>query len=239
MHIRHHHDRWTDRIAGVANAPANTRRAFIHKTYQHLAIALGAFVGIEALLLQLPLEGFISFALQSRFGWLAVLGAFMLVSVVANNWATNAVSLQKQYAGLFLYVVAEAIIFLPLLYVAIYAVGPDVIAKAGLTTAIVFGGLTASVLISKKDFSFMGRILTVAGWGALAIIVVSLLFGFNLGTFFSGAMVVFAAGAIVYNTSNVLHQYQPGQHVAAALSLFASVALLFWYVLQLFMSSRD
>ena len=48
-------------------------------------------------------------------------------------------------------------------------------------------------------------------------------------------MVVFASGAILYNTSNLLHRYDPDQYVAAALSLFASVALLFWYVLQILM----
>ena len=54
-------------------------------------------------------------------------------------------------------------------------------------------------------------------------------------------MVVFACGYILYYTSNILHHYRTDQYVAAALALFASVALLFWYVLQIFMSlsSRD
>jgi hypothetical protein len=72
-------------------------------------------------------------------------------------------------------------------------------------------------------------------------IVASILFGFNLGVLFASVMVVMAAASILYNTSNVLHRYHPGQHVAASLSLFASVALLFWYILRLFMggSRRD
>lgn len=49
-------------------------------------------------------------------------------------------------------------------------------------------------------------------------------------------MVLFAAGSILYTTSNILHHYRADQHVAAALSLFAGVALLFWYVLQVVMS---
>ena len=58
---------------------------------------------------------------------------------------------------------------------------------------------------------------------------------------FSAAMIVFACGWILYDTSNVLHHYRIGQHVAASLALFASVALLFWYVLRLVMAltSRD
>jgi FtsH-binding integral membrane protein len=59
-----------------------------------------------------------------------------------------------------------------------------------------------------------------------------------LGNIFAGAMALFASVAILYNTSNVLHHYRPDQHVAAALSLFSSVALLFWYILRIFMS-RD
>jgi FtsH-binding integral membrane protein len=38
----------------------------------------------------------------------------------------------------------------------------------------------------------------------------------------------------------MIHHYQPGQHVAASLALFASVALLFWWILRLIMSlQRD
>jgi FtsH-binding integral membrane protein len=58
----------------------------------------------------------------------------------------------------------------------------------------------------------------------------------NLGVFFAGLMVAYAGAAILYNTSNIMHEYRPDQHVAAALALFASVALLFWYVLRIVMA---
>ncbi len=72
----------------------------------------------------------------------------------------------------------------------------------------------------------------------MAVIVAGILFGFSLGLWFTGALIAVACGYILYDTSNVLHHYRIGQHVAASLSLFASLALLFWYVLRLFMS-RD
>ena len=78
-------------------------------------------------------------------------------------------------------------------------------------------------------------------WGgvlALVAIVGAVIFGFELGTWFSVAMVGFAGAAILYDTSNVLHHYPEDRYVAAALALFASVALMFWYILRLFMS-RD
>jgi FtsH-binding integral membrane protein len=73
---------------------------------------------------------------------------------------------------------------------------------------------------------------------ALGVIVCSLLFGFSLGNVFAGVMVAFAAGYILFHTSQVLHQYPTNAHVGAALALFASVALLFWYVLRIMASSR-
>ena len=223
---------------GIAQGSSNARTEFLHKTYQTLALSILGFVGVEALLLSLPGIEKLAMMMAGRWSWMIVLGAFMLVSHVANNWASSAASLGKQYAGLTLFVVAEAVIFVPLLLVAkLYQ--PDVIGQAAVVTLCAFGGLTATVLISKKDFSFLGGVLRVAGFAALGVIVASAIFGFSLGGIFSWLMVAFAGGAIVYNTSNLVHRFNPEQHVAAALSLFSSVALLFWYVLRLFLGSRD
>jgi FtsH-binding integral membrane protein len=150
-----------------------------------------------------------------------------------------------QYAGLFLYVFAQAVIFLPLLHFAkmasvnIGGTSVGVIPAAAITTLLVFAGVTAIAFVSKKDFSFLGGILGIIGIGALALIVIATLFGLNLGIWFVWAMVVFAAAYILYYTSAIMYQYRTDQYVAAALALFASVALLFWYVIQIFMSSRD
>ncbi|MCZ7683750.1 MAG: Bax inhibitor-1 family protein [Sandaracinaceae bacterium] len=115
---------------------------------------------------------------------------------------------------------------------------PDVLPTSALVTLVVFGGLTGIVFLTRKDFSFLKGILGVAMLGAFATIICSMIFGFSLGVIFSGAMVVLAGGYILYNTSNVLHHYRTDQHVGAALELFASIALLFWYVLRIFMSRR-
>ena len=99
--------------------------------------------------------------------------------------------------------------------------------------------LTAAVFITKRDYSFLSTALCVGGWVALGLIAASLIFGFSLGLLFSFGMVALASGYIIYYTSNVLHHYRTDQHVAAALALFAAVALLFWYILQIVMRSRD
>jgi hypothetical protein len=167
--------------------------------------------------------------------WLLVLGAFFGVSMLANHWAHSGASVSTQYMGLGLYVIAEAVIFLPLMYMATNF-GPDgVVASAGIVTMVTFSGLTAIVFITRKNFSFLGPFLGVAMFGAIAFFICSALFGFSLGIFFVVAMIVVAAGYILYTTSNVIHTYCIGQHVAASLALFAAVAFLFWQVLLLFM----
>jgi len=227
----------------AAEAQTDVRADFIRKTYAHLLGAILAFIGIEAALLNSPLAERMTGLLvgNGQVGWLVVLAAFVGVSWLANKWASSATSVQTQYLGLGLYVAAEAIIFVPLLYMAREYGPPNVILNAALLTAFIFCGLTAAVFMTRADFSFLRTALMVAGVAALGVIVCSAFIGFNLGLVFIGAMVVFACAYILYDTSNVLHHYRIGQHVAASLALFASVALLFWYLVQLLMSlsSRD
>lgn len=222
----------------AAQADATSRASFIRKTYLHLLGAVVAFCAIEAVLMQTGLADlmFQFMTGNGRFGWLIILGAFMGVSWLANSWAMSSTSLGKQYAGLSLYVIAQAVIMLPLIYLALETQGIGVIKNAALLTGFIFIALTGAVFVSGADFSFMRSALIVGGFAAMGVIVCSALFGFNLGIIFIAAMLLLCAGYILYDTSNVLHHYQTTQHVAAALALFASVALMFWYVLQLLMS---
>jgi FtsH-binding integral membrane protein len=227
-----------DRSAMVAaEASADSRARFIRLTYLNLAGAILAFMGLEAVLLNLPqTPALVNSMIGGRYSWLMVMGAFMVVSWVANNWAESSVSLSTQYFGLGLYVAAEAVIMVPLLYIA-ERYAPGAIPQAAFLTAFLFGGLTLTVFFTKADFSFLGGALMLVGWASVAMIAASILFGFNLpATLFSGVMVVFSGGCVLYYTSNVLHRYGVHQYVAASLALFASVALMFWYILQLIMS---
>lgn len=229
----------------AAEADTNDRARFIRLTYLHLLGAVLAFVGIEAFLLSVPVvRDTMMSVLGARYGWLAVMGAFIGVSYLANYWAANSTSVATQYLGLGLYVLAQAVIFVPLILIAMsfsQATDVPVLGIAAALTIATFTVLTAVVLLTGADFSFMGPFLGIAGIIALGVIVCSVLFSFNLGIFFIGAVLLMSAGYILYDTSNVLHHYRVGQHVAASLALFASVALMFWYMIQLVMSvtSRD
>ena len=228
-------DRYADQ------ATSEERGAFISRTYLHLLGAVVAFLALETVLLQMPFTpGLIEMMVGSAGGysWLIVLGLFMGVSWLANSWAASSTSMATQYAGLSLYVVAQSILFLPLMYIATNFGGPNVIPTAGAATGALFATMTAIVFITRKNFSFIGPFLGVAGIAALVFIGASIVFGFEIGNLFTVLMIVFACGYILYDTSRVLHEYRTDQHVAASLALFASVVLLFWYILR-FMNSRD
>mgnify|MGYP002777070691 CR=1 FL=1 len=225
----------------VAESRPTERAKFIQRTYLHLAGAVGAFIGVEFLLFITGIAAAITqFVASSRFSWLAILAAFALLGWLSRGLAAKADSVQTQYVGLGIYVVAEALIFAPLLFIAANFSDPTVIPTAGILTLLMFGGLTAVVFTTKKDFSFLGSILQIGGFIAIGLVICSAIFGFTLGLFFSVAMVIFASAAILYDTSKVMHHYTPDQYVAASLELFASVALLFWYILRIVMelSSR-
>ncbi len=220
----------------VANAVESERAKFIKRTYTHLAGAIAIFAILEAVLIKTGVaKSFSGLLAGTSWSWLIVMGAFMLVSTVANNWAHSSISREKQYMGLGLFIIAEAIIFTPLIYMAV-ARAPDVLQNAVIVTAALVGGLTFTAFSTKINFSFMGRFLMIGGFIAMGMIVASILFGFSLGLWFSGAMILFAAASVLYSTSNIIHEYHTEQHVAASLSLFSSVGLLFWYILQFMMS---
>ncbi|MGL6193464.1 MAG: Bax inhibitor-1/YccA family protein [Thermoguttaceae bacterium] len=223
----------------AALAKESERSTFIFKTYLNLAGALFALVAIDTVLLNLPgIDQLVKMMIGGQMSWLIVVGLFMFVSYIANSWALTAVSPATQYAGLALYVVAQAVILVPLLYIA-QITAPQAIPAAATATLGLFGMLTAVVFFTRKDFSFLRSILVFGGFAAIGLIVVAVIFQFNLGPIFVYAMIALACCYILYDTSNVMHHYRTSQHAAAALALFASVVLLFWYILQLFMSRRD
>lgn len=222
-------------------ATADARATFLRNVYIHLALAVLAFVGLTAAFLNTPpITNFMT-GLVTGGQWWIVLISFMAVGWLAERWAYSGASLATQYAGLALYVVAQALIFVPLLYFAVVMTGnAEIIYQAGCLTIITFGALTAVVMMTGADFGFMRTFLWVGGLVALGTIVAAMIFQFTLGVLFIGAMMLPMSGYILYHTSEILHRYPTSQYVGASLALFASMATLFWYILQFLMSlQRD
>ena len=223
--------------ASYSQYSVSSREEFITKTYMHLFGAVVAFMLTSMVFYQVGLgEKFYNMIAGSgsRYAWLAVLGGFAIVSCVAFNMAESFKTKTSQYAGLGIYVLAEALIFSPMIFLAASQyVG--VIYQASLITITAFLGLTAIAFITRKDFSFLKGIMMYACILAVVLILASVIFGFTLGIWFSFAMVLIMGGVILYSTSDIIHNYDEDQYVTASLALFSSLATLFWYVLQIVM----
>jgi FtsH-binding integral membrane protein len=224
-------------------APADQRLTFIRKTYTHLAAAIYALVALEFLYFKtLPLDQWVPNVFSTRWGWFALFGAYVVVSNLARSWARSDASVGTQYTGLFTYVFSFSVILCPLLWIANAYSTPiagheySTILVAAIATLAIFGAITATVFMTRIDFSFLGPILGIASIALFGVVLLAMFGLFNFSTGLCIVFAVFAGAVILYDTSNVLHQYRTEQYVAASLALFASIGLLFWYVLQILMS---
>ena len=220
----------------IADLALDEKVAFYKKTYTHLAYAVLLFVLVETLFFQIPVVLKFALSLTQGWLWLLMLGGFMFVTNYAEKMALTSHDRNKQYLALLIYVVAEAFIFIPLIFIAMSIAedgGVEILNQAAILTLSLFSGLSAIVLLTKKDFSFMKSILAIGFFIAFGLIIAVTLFGFNLGLWFSVGMVILASGSILYQTSNMVHKYSEDQYVAASLGLFASLMLLFWYILSI------
>ncbi len=215
---------------------ASMRGVFLSRVYGHLAAAIVAFTGIEIVLFKTGAAMAITEFVMG-VNWLLILGGFMVVGWLGRRIAYSAGSISSQYGGLFIYVLGQSIIFAPMLVIA-NAYAPGAIQSAAAVTLIGFTLLTMIALSMRQNFSFLGSILRWAGVVALMAIVGGVVFGFELGTWFSVGMVALAGAAVLYDTQRILVTFPDDRFVGAALELFASIALMFWYVLRLFMGSR-
>ncbi|EJL69331.1 Bax inhibitor-1/YccA family protein [Chryseobacterium populi] len=222
----------------VAHSSEVERANFYKKTYLHVALSILAFIGVETVLLKtVPVE-LINLMFAQKYTWLLIIGVFWLASILANKWSLSQ-SRSTQYLGLGFYILLEAVIFLPLIYMAVATAGGVVIFQAAMLTIAMFAGLSAVAFTSKRDFSFLRNIIIIGGFLALGLIVAGAIFGFNLGLWFSVGMVILASASILYETSKLKDTYTTGQYVGASLQLFASIMLLFWYILRILMSRRS
>jgi FtsH-binding integral membrane protein len=220
-------------LTSVAQASVEDRSEFIWKCYAHVVGAIIAFAAIEVYFFQSGIAEAIAAPMLNN--WWLVLGAFILAGWGASHVAHRVQSVGAQYAALAFFVFVEALIFAPMLWIA-YLMQPGIIDSAAGVTLLGCGGLIAVAMITRKDFSFLRGLLVWGGILALVGIAGSFIFGYQMGTWFSLAMIGFAGAAVLYDTSNILHHYPQDKYVAASLALFASIALMFWYILRLFMS---
>jgi FtsH-binding integral membrane protein len=224
-------------VQPVATLDAEARAGFLVKVYQHLLGAVVAFVLFETLLFATgAAKGIYDFISGASAAWFLILGAFMVVNWMATQAAHDLTNHARQYGGLFGLAAGEALIFAPFLYYVFNegGGGTATVGAAVVVTALGFAGLSVVGLVTRKDLSFLRPIVMWGGIMALVLIASALLFGLDLGVWFSLAMVGLAGVSILYQTQTILRRYPEEAYVGASVQLFASVMLLFWYVLRLF-----
>ena len=212
------------------------RITFMTKVYKHIGLAIAAFMGFEFLLFTSGIaEWFYDSVFTSGGGWLLILGLFMVGSWLATQATMDLSNPGRQYAGLFGTAGLYSLLFAPFLYYVfnVQDAASDVWAAA-VITGIGFVGLSAVAWVTRRDLSFIRPLIMWGGVAALVLIVGAVLFGFNLGTWFSVAMIGLAGAAILYTTQQALRTYPEQAYVAAAVQLFASIMTMFWYVLRIF-----
>jgi FtsH-binding integral membrane protein len=228
----------------VADAPAADRAAFFRRTYGLVAAAFGAFaVTLYALFVSGIADTFMrSIAGVGSWGMLGVMVLFWVGTTAAQSLAFNRASRTSQYAGLGLYVLLQALIFVPLIVYTAYVTkgNPgEILIPACMATGALVIALTAVVFMTNMDFSFLKVAIVIGSICALGIVVVSLFAGWSLGAWFSIAMIVLMATVILYQTNEIKNTMETDQHVAAAFVLFSSFVTLLFYVIRLFAGRRE
>jgi FtsH-binding integral membrane protein len=237
----------------VATQGVSDRVMFLRKTYAHLGAALIAFTLFTAGMMRYATDLSLKLVPTSFGGALLVLVLFILVAMGAQRLAQSDTSRTLQYLGLGLGVILYSVLAQPVIWFTIIKFGhaadivtadgvhaavsaraATIIGEAAIITLAIFIGLTATVFITRKDFSFMRGALAISSFAILGIGIAALAFGsFNMSLVYSGLVILLMAGYVLYETSLVMNYFRPTQHVSAALMLFGTIIVLFIQVLRL------
>ncbi|MAE77253.1 MAG: hypothetical protein CMJ85_10340 [Planctomycetes bacterium] len=207
----------------AAKASSAERLTFLRKTYSLVLLGIAVFASTAMAAQEV---GVVNDIAKSLFGmgWLLMLvwiGSAFLVRAVARTPGVGMV-LYLAYAAFL------GIMITPLLLDATDSVGP-----AAIMTLSIFGGLTAYVFVTKHDFSFLGGILAIGMFAMIGIAIVGMIFGLQMGAWYSIGGALLFSGYILYDTSNILHRCRIDEPLPAAIELFVDIVMLFWFILSL------
>jgi modulator of FtsH protease len=218
-------------VETAAQASVEERMGFVRKVYAlFFAATLFAVGGVGVALTVEPLQRF-----AFEHPWI------MFFIMIGGVFAAQAVRHVRglNLVALFGFTALTGVVISPLIgYVLAY--NPQSLLAAGVLTVGIFGGLTAYVFVSKKDFSFMrGMLMT----GLIVVIlagVVNIFLGASaLGFAVAAASLLLFSGFVLYDTSNIIRRYPTNEYVAGALSLYLDAFNIFLALLRLLNSSRD
>ncbi len=123
--------------------------------------------------------------------------------------------------------------------------GGEIIMQALGGTGIIFFSLSAYVLTTKKDFSFMGGFLFVglmlAIVGSIGAMIASYFFGVDVSAFslaISGLIVLVMSGLILFDTSRIINGGETN-YIMATVSLYLNIYNLFISLLHIIGATSD
>lgn len=214
----------------AADAPLAERLTFVRKVYALFFVGiLCAIGGVLAGLMFPPVM--VAIAQHPFITLLLMLGGVMGAQAVRHVPGLNLAAFVG-FTGLTGIVISPAIYFY-----ALY--NPNSIWQAGIMTVGLFGGLTAYVFISKKDFSFLRGMVTTG----LIILVLGSVVNIFLGSSAVGfgiavAALLLFAGYVLYDTSNIIRRYPTNEYIAGALSLYLDFWNIFLALLRILNAGR-
>lgn len=190
-------------------------------TYSLLAmtLAFSALVAFTSMSLNLPHPGLI-ITLVGFYGLL-----FLTAKLRNSGWGLLSTFAFTGFLGYTLGPILNAYLSLPN--------GGQLVTMALGMTALVFFGLSAYAILSRKDFSFLSGFI-MAGFIVLLCAVVASFFiqisGLQLAI--SAGFVLFSSAVILYQTSAIIHGGEDN-YIMATITLFVSIYNLFLSLLQL------
>jgi modulator of FtsH protease len=162
--------------------------------------------------------------------WLSFLGGMALLFVIPRFANSSAgIALVFAFTGLLGFGVGPIIGA----YVAAFSNGAELVMTALGGTGVIFLGLSAYALTTRKDFSFMGGFLMVGVLVAFLAGIGAAIFGLStLSLVVSAMFVLLMSGMILYQTSAIIHGGETN-YVLATITLFVSIYNLFLSLLHL------
>jgi len=156
--------------------------------------------------------------------------AFMIGMPFAINATRNSIAglgLSFVYAGLLGYFLGPIVGFY-------MRMDPNIPVYALAATSVIFFSLSGYALISRTNFNFMGGFLFVGSLVILAAIVANIFLEMPiLSLMISGAAVLLISGAILWETSQLIHDPE-ANYIVIATSLLGSIWVLFMHLMRLF-----
>nr|WP_298140684.1 Bax inhibitor-1/YccA family protein [uncultured Pseudomonas sp.] len=112
--------------------------------------------------------------------------------------------------------------------------GAEVVSSAFAMTALVFCGLSAYVLTTRKDMSFLSGFITVGCFVLIGAMLAGFFFQISgLQLAISAGFVLFSSACILFQTSAIIHGGERN-YIMATISLYVSIYNLFISLLQIF-----